>query len=290
MFPIPKELPLTVQRGEDFYHFDEQAVPRATLDDLSAPLWERFRTARSDQSREGLLRKLGMARNDGDGTIRPTVSGVLLATEDPRHWLPNAFIQAVAYAGNTATPASGADGYQLDAADITGPLDRQVVDACRFVARNMRVGATKALGRVDVPQYDMTAIFEATVNAVAHRDYSIHGSKIRLRMFSDRLELCSPGALPNTMTVDSLPLRQSARNEVITSLLARCPVREDLSGLRTDRSTLMDKRGEGVGILLDRSAALSGRLPEYRLIDDVELVLTIYAATPGGHEPARQES
>ncbi len=264
--------------------FDEQVVPRATLDHLSAPLCERFRTVRSGPSREDLLLKLGMARDDEDGTVRPTVAGVLLATEDARIWLPNAFIQAVAYSGATATPASGSVAYQLDAADITGPLDRQVADACRFVARNMRVGATKGLGRVDLPQYDMTAVFEALVNAVAHRDYSIHGSKVRLRMYSDRLELFSPGALPNTMTVESLPLRQSARNEVITSLLARCPVPDNLSGLKTDRSTLMDRRGEGVGILLDRSVALSGRQPQYRVIDDAELMLTIYAAAPGGNE------
>jgi predicted HTH transcriptional regulator len=116
------------------------------------------------------------------------------------------------------------------------------------------------------------------VNAVAHRDYAIHGSKIRLRLFSDRLELASPGVLPNTMTVDSLPLRQSARNEVLTSLLARCPVSEDLANLETDRTAMMDKRGEGVGIILDRSERLSGRRPEYRLVDDAELVLTIWAA------------
>jgi predicted HTH transcriptional regulator len=256
--------------------FDEQVVPRATLDDLSVPLWERFRTRRTQDERDELLVKLGVARQDEDGAIRPTVAGIVMASEDPRRWLPNAFIQAVAYAGTAATPASASEAYQLDASDITGPLDRQVADACRFVARNMRVAATKHLGRTDLPQYDMTAVFEALVNAVAHRDYAIHGSKIRLRMFADRLELYSPGALVNTMTVDSLPLRQSARNEAITSLLAKCPVPSDLPGLKTGRSTLMDKRGEGVGIILERSAVLSGRQPEYRLLGE-ELLLTIWA-------------
>ena len=56
---------------------------------------------------------------------------------------------------------------------------------------------------------------------MAHRDYSIHGAKIRLRMFADRLELHTPGVIPNTMTVDSLPYRQAARNEALTSLLAK---------------------------------------------------------------------
>jgi predicted HTH transcriptional regulator len=258
--------------------FDEQIVPRATLADLSQPLWERFRTARSvDERPETFLQKLGVARQDEDSTWRPTVAGLLLATKDPRRFLPNAFIQAVAYAGTSEVPASGAANYQLDSADITGPLDRQVADACRFVTRNMRVAAIKDVGRTDIPQYDMTAVFEAMVNAVAHRDYAIYGSKIRLRIYADRLELYSPGTLTNTMTIESLPLRQSARNEAVTSLLARCPVPVDLPGLKTERTTMMDKRGEGVRIILERSAALAGRQPEYRLIDDAELFLTIYA-------------
>jgi len=56
----------------------------------------------------------------------------------------------------------------------------------------------------------------------------------------------------------------------------------DLPGLQSDRSTMMDKRGEGVRIILERTLALSGRLPEYRLIDGEELLLTIPAATVPG--------
>jgi ATP-dependent DNA helicase RecG len=261
--------------------FDEQVVPGAMLTDLVAEYYERFRTPRSAaETQEGLLHKLGMARLDEDGSWRPTVSGVLLALVDPRRFLPNAFIQAVAYAGTSVSPAGATQAYQLDAADISGPLDRQVADACRFVARNMRTAATKTVGRTDYPQFDVTAVFEALVNAVAHRDYAIHGSKIRLRMFADRLELYSPGALANTMTVELLPHRQSARNEVVTGLLARCAVPADIPGIESSRTTLMDKRGEGVAIILDRSERLSGRRPDYRMLDDAELLLTIWAAEP----------
>lgn len=263
--------------------FDEQVIFVATFADLDHDLCERFRTSRSaSEPAETLLDKLGMVRRDRDGAWRPTVAGVLMATEDPRRFLPNAFIQAVAYAGTTSTPSGTGDAYQLDAADISGPLDRQVADALHFVNRSMRTAAVKDVGRHELPQYDLTAVLEALVNAVAHRDYAIHGSKIRLRMYADRLELLSPGALSNTMTVESLPLRQSVRNEAITSLLARCPVPAGVSGLETDRSFLMDKRGEGVGIILDRSEQLSGRRPEYRVVDDVELVLTIWAAEAPG--------
>jgi len=142
----------------------------------------------------------------------------------------------------------------------------------------MKVYAVKEPARRDIPQFAMQAVFEALVNAVAHRDYSIQGSKVRLHMFSDRLEIFSHGAIPNTMTIESLPLRQAARNELLTSLLARCPM--PFADFPGDRRFLMDKRGEGVPIILSESEKISGRLPEYRLIDDTELLLTIFATQP----------
>lgn len=258
--------------------FDEQAVPGATLADLEPELWQQFRTHRTTDAPEILLEKLGMLTKDEDGTLRPTIAGILMGSRAPERWLPSAFIQAVAYAGQDVVPEAAGEVYQLDAKDITGPIDQQVIEACRFVARNSRTAATKDQGRIDRPQFDMTAVFEAMVNAVAHRDYSIYGSKIRLRLFPNRLEIYSPGTISDTMTVESLPYRQFSRNETITSLLAKVTIPTDVDWLQTDRRTMMDKRGEGVSIILENSERLSGRLPDYRLIDDAELQLTIFAA------------
>lgn len=258
--------------------YDEQIVSSARIDDLDPDLWERFISPRSDEDRETFLSKLGLARRDDDGVARPTVAGVLVASRDPRGWLPNAYVQAVAYRGDTIGPDEATALYQLDAADIAGPLDAQIDGACRFVARNMKVAAFKRQGRQDRPGFDMTAVFEAVVNAVAHRDYAVYGAKVRLRLFEDRLELHSPGAIPNGMTVDNLAYLQSARNDVIMSLLARCTVPADIPWLSSDRRTLTDRRGEGVRLILKNSERLSGRTPEYRLVDDAELMLTIYAA------------
>lgn len=262
--------------------FDEQVVADAHLSDLSEHLCARFRTPRSDPQDGTFLTKLGMAASADDGTFAPTVAGVLIGSESPEQWLPNAFVQAVAYRGSTVTSGAAA-AYQLDAADITGPIDRQIIEATRFVLKNMRQPAYKSIGRVDHPQFDLAAVFEALVNAVAHRDYAIHGAKIRLRLFEDRLELLSPGALANSLTVDSLRYRQTARNETICSLLTRCPT-PDEPWLADGRAHYMEKRGEGVPIILDNSTALSGREPEYRVIDDAELMLTIHAARPGSDD------
>ncbi len=253
--------------------FDEQSVPIAPRDCLEKRRWEKFKTPLSPDNDEEFLLKLRLLVQDEDGKICPSVSGLLMASEQPDEFITNAFVQAVAYRGTERNAA-----YQLDARDIVGPLDVQIADACRFVEKNMKVYALKEPARRDIPHYAMQAVFEALVNAVAHRDYSIQSSKVRLHMFSDRLEIFSPGTIPNTMTIESLPLRQAARNELLTSLLARCAMPfEDYPG---DRRFLMDKRGEGVPIILSESEKLSGRLPKYRLIDDSELMLTIFATRP----------
>jgi hypothetical protein len=82
--------------------------------------------------------------------------------------------------------------------------------------------------------------------------------------------------VPNTMTIESLPLRQSSRNELLGSLLARCRMNVDADGSK--QVYIMDKRGEGVPVILIESEKLSGIKPEYLLIDDTELRLTIFAA------------
>lgn len=251
--------------------FDEQAVYGAPNNCLDEKFWKKFKTNLSPADNTEFLLKLKLLTQDDEGKVSPSVSGVLMATEEPRLYLPNAFIQAVSYRGTERNAA-----YQLDAHDITGPLDQQIAEAYTFVARNMRVYAIKDPARRDIPQFALQAVFEALVNAVAHRDYSIQSAKIRLHLFADRLELFSPGTIPNTMTIDSLALRQAARNELLTSLLARCPlILKDFPG---ERRFLMDKRGEGVPIILTESEKLSGRRPQYQLLDDAELMLTIWAA------------
>lgn len=250
--------------------FDEQAVPETSLGEMDERLWQRF-VPPGVEDAVSILRKLRIVTKDDAGIERGSVGGVLMCTRHPEKWLAGALIEAVRYAG-----ARQDSNYQADASTIVGPLDEQVSQAMAFTKRNMKVAAIKTPGRKEVAQFSERAIFEAVVNAVAHRDYSIHGSKIRLFMFDDRLELYSPGPLPNTVTVDSLSLRQSTRNELLTSLLARCPVRTDDQSV--GRRFLMEKRGEGVPIILHESEKLSGKVPEYRVIDDAELLLTICAA------------
>jgi ATP-dependent DNA helicase RecG len=260
--------------------FDESPVPHTSPSDLDSHHLRRFMRADADATTD-TLRKLRIIVDDGEGVPRLTVSGVLTATHAPQQWLSYAEIQAVAYTGERRDMK-----YQIDARDIGGPLDRQVFDALHFVRRNMSTPATKVLARVEYPQFSERVVFEALVNAVAHRDYSMAGARVRLHVFADRLELYVPGALANTLTPDSLALRQYNRNELIVSLLARCPVGQEEN---LGRAYLMDRRGDGVPIILKESCALSGKMPEYSMIDDSELRLVIWAASAPGVEAGFEE-
>ena len=249
--------------------FDESVVPGTSPAQLDDELVRRFLRQDAD-STERVLRKLRIVADDEDAVARITVAGVLMCTREPEKWMPHAQIQAVSYAGERQDV-----NYQSDARDLAGPLDQQVFEALHFVRRNMAVAAAKVAARIDRPQFSERAVFEALVNAVAHRDYSMAGARIRLHLFRDRIELYVPGALANTLTTDSMDLRQYSRNELIVSLLARCPV--SVAG-DIGRSHLMDRRGDGVPIILAESRELSGRAPQYDLIDDNELRLVIWAA------------
>ena len=256
--------------------FDESVVPGTTPGDLDYALVRRFlREELTDQGvTENVARKLRVVADDDHGAPRLTLAGALLCTREPQRWLPHAYVQAVSYVGERTDVA-----YQTDARDIGGPLDEQVSEALHFVRRNMLVRATKSTARAEQPQFSDRAVFEAFVNAVAHRDYSMAGARVRLHMFGDRIELHVPGALANTLTPDTMHLRQSSRNELIVSLLAQCGAPGNIG-----RSRMMDRRGDGVPIIGERCVKFAGRLPEYAMIDDSELRLVIPVAKQAPEE------
>ena len=266
-----ERLRLAQRRGQArFIWFDKQTVPGTGFGTLDESLWKLLLSAEGAANPELALEKMGLLALDENGTIRATVAGILLCCESPVQWLPNACITATRYRGTDRASE------QLDAQTISGPLDRQITQALSFAVRNMRVAARKDPAREDLPEYSRNALFEALVNAVVHRDYSIRGSRIRLSMFEDRIELCSPGSLPNNLTVDSMGERQSTRNEVLTSALGRMSV-EGIEGAG-GRRFFMERRGDGVPIIRRETQELCGKLPDFRLIDESELCLTIPAA------------
>ena len=266
-----ERLRLAQRRGQaSFLWFDKQPVDATGFGTLDEALWKPLISVEGAADPELALEKMGLLVQDQNGTLRATVAGVLLCSSSPEYWLPNACIAATHYRG--ADRASG----QIDSQVIGGPLDKQVREALAFALRNMSVAARKEPARQDLPQYSEKALFEALVNAVVHRDYSIRGSRIRLSMFEDRLEICSPGGLPNNLTPESMGERQSTRNEVLTSVLGRMNV-GGIDGAG-GRQFFMERRGDGVSIIRRETQELCGSLPNFRVVDEAELCLTVPAA------------
>ena len=251
--------------------FDEQAVPHTNESTLQPYLYKRFVT--QDSTKALKKRRLLVGVN---GKFNASVAGILMCTESPDEFIYNSFIQAVFYRSDKRDA-----NYQINALDCRGPLDRQIKQAYDFVKQHNFVSAIKKVWREERPQYSLKAVFEAIVNAVVHSDYSIYGSKIRLFMYSDRLEIISPGELANTLTVDMLKHNQVTRNEMLARFLSELPV-EDAMGKVVNRTNFLERRGEGVTIILDESEQLSGKLPVYEMLGK-ELKLTIFAA-PSLHE------
>ncbi len=266
-----ERLRLAQRRGQArFRSFDEQTIPGTGFQTLDKSLWKPLLSAEGAANPQAALEKLALLGSDEAGITRSTVAGVLLCTRNPEELLPGACIMATRYRGRDR--ATG----QIDAQVITGPLNRQIVDAVDFSRKNMRIAARKEPARIDMPEYSDKAIFEAIVNAVVHRDYSIRGSRIRLSMFEDHLEIQSPGSLPNNLTVESMRTRQVTRNEALASLLGRMPI-GDVGGSE-DRRYFMERRGDGVPIIRRETLELCGTPPEFQLIDEAEVRLTIPAA------------
>ncbi len=268
---VDERLRLAQSRAQSRYlGFDQQIVFQTGFGTLDERLWEPLLSATgAADPRRALLRQRLLASDEAD-MHRATVAGVLLCTNSPQEWLPQATIVATLYRGKDR--ASG----QLDAQEIEGPLPVQIADAVKFVVRNMRVSARKTPSREDAPQYSKTAVFEAVVNAVVHRDYSMSSRRIRLSMFKDRLEIDSPGQLPHGMTLDGMDVSQATRNEVLASVFGRFPV-GDIPGSR-HRQYMMERRGDGVSIIFKETRETAGIEPEYRVIDESNLVLAIPAA------------
>ena len=186
---------------------------------------------------------------------------MVFATE-PTDFLASGSIEAARYRD---TRLSSDD--LVHAERLGGPVSDQIDAGIGFVARF--IGDDSPAGG---PHYDLDVVDEAIVNAVAHRDYAIAGSKIRLFLFADRLELYSPGKLPNTITLDDMPYRTFTRNQLLVSFLSR------IRSKRTGR-VFLESRGEGVRKILQDGEAHSGRRPEYALFGD-ELRLTLWARVP----------
>jgi ATP-dependent DNA helicase RecG len=212
----PSELRrLIVERGEA--SFETEVVRGGSQGDLD---WDKVKAyatrlkGLSEHSAEQILVKRGCLI-EHEGTLKPTHAGILLFGRDPQRFLRGADITAVRFAGDTMSDT-------FSRQDISGTLPDQLKRAETFLVdhlrKNMQLGQTMA--RAEYFEYPMEAARELVVNAVAHRDYRINGDGIRLFLFSNRMEVTSPGGLPGPVTIANIKDERFSRNPAIVQVLS----------------------------------------------------------------------
>ena len=142
-----------------------------------------------------------------------TLAGLLLFGDELQRIRPQFVIKAVAFDGN-----SSAGTAYLDSEDIGSTLSEQFKNTMGFLGRNLHKLQNgqnfNSIGKWEVPK---VALEEAVANALIHRDYLI-SSSIRIFVFGDRVEIISPGRLPNTATIESIKAGiQIVRNPILAS-------------------------------------------------------------------------
>ncbi len=185
-------------------------------------------------SDEEILELMGVTVNG-----QPTLAGELCFSKYPQGAFPQLCITAVALPGNEM----GEPGLQgerfIDNERITGTIDEMVDEAVDFVNRNSRHSTIidDRGKRADRDEYPLKAVREAILNALVHRDYSIHSENVpvRLEIYRNRLEIISSGGLYGKLTLDALgKVRPDTRNSALANILELLHVTENrYSGIPT---------------------------------------------------------
>lgn len=206
---------LMIERGTISY--EAEITPHASLDDID---WNKAETyvkglsgVGSNNMKEILFHRGCLAKSSNN--YLPTNAGILLFGKNPGRFIRGSEITAVRFAGDAMVDT-------FNRQDITGTLPDQIQRAETFLVDHLRKAVTLkgTMARQEDYEYPMEAVRELVVNAVAHRDYSIQGDNIRVFIFSNHMEVHSPGTLPGPMTVDNLKDERFSRNPIIVQILS----------------------------------------------------------------------
>ena len=231
------------------YQDDIREVPRVTLMSLDqeelnryVELLKRGKQRLATLDNESIYELMSIKRGE-----KVTLSATLLFSPYPQAYFPQLCITAIVIPGRTIGSLGDMGERFSDNQRIEGTIPEMLDEALLFVKRNMR---TKTIispttgRRTDRTDYPITAVREAIINALVHRDYSIHteGMPIQLIMYEDRIEIKNPGGLYGRIRIDQLgKVQPDTRNPVIASELEVMKITENrYSGIPTIRRTMQE--------------------------------------------------
>ena len=269
--PSPAELQ-ALFNSFGFVLTEEQMVASAKPTDIDLDAFRSFMKDQgiyiepeSDVSMDDDLRNAWVCA-DLDGVLRPTLYGLMVFGRDPQGHprTSSMFVQCSAY------DAIDRSSEVLSVAEAKGRLDEQVERAVGWFQSLGRKEEYRGLYRTDLFSVPIEVLREALVNAVIHRDYAISGSRVQLEVFANRIDITSPGALPNHMTEQQARSGGAprSRNEMMANAMI---VRR-----------LMERRGRGWPLMRRRMREYAGIEPELHNYQDGGYVRVTIRFDPEG--------
>lgn len=256
-----EELARAFQKAQ-MVQFDETPIIQSSIQDLDLEKFNRYlqKTGQrgiqeSELPTEKLLLNYGVLINYEDKIVC-SVAGLLLFGQESQKFVRGSGAAAVHYKSEEV------GNVVINQKKLEGDLVSIIEGLVAFVKKEMKVFyEEKTIERCEKTEYPIEAVEEAVINAAAHRDYSITGSRIRLFMFDNRLEIYSPGKLPNTITLENIKDRQFTRNQLVVKFLY------DLK--------IIEERGEGIRKMIRLTREQDLPEPKFELLGE-ELRVTFY--------------
>ncbi|EPQ7119059.1 RNA-binding domain-containing protein [Escherichia coli] len=212
-------------------HADEISVNGSSITDVDQEFFDAFfereygeRVEDQDVSRVQLLENMNLAKN---GQLN--ICGTLLFASRPQIRLPVFIVKAVAFPGVDIE-----DEHYIDSQDINGKLSDVFQKVLGFVLANIRhVQNEQGFNSVGEPEIPRIVLEELIANALIHRDYFV-SAPIKVLVFADRIEIVSPGHLPNNLTIENIKMGNSnVRNPILASFAPKVlPYRGLGSGIK----------------------------------------------------------
>lgn len=261
-----KEELMRLFQSSGVIHYDTSPVEGTTKKDLNMDLIRDYYLGynmfdlyeETERSSERILINADILK-EVSGALECTVGGLIIFGKKTERYLPQSGISFAHFAGDDIT------GDLIDKKQISGNLPEVADQALTILKNNIKTPST-IIGalREEKEAYPDIVLREAIVNALVHRNYSIIGSKIRILMFTDRIEFHSPGKLPNTVTIEKMKVGVSyARNPFLVKYM--------------ENLRYIDQLGRGIPMIIKTMKNLQAKEPKLEEIGE-EFVLTIYKA------------
>ena len=254
---LDREQVRSLEYDKNQRRFEDEVDNRSTIEDVDPETIARYKSLlNTDVSDEQALRSRGFLK---DGHL--TNAGILLFAKNPTVFMPWARLRILRYDGTTR-----GTGQRLNIVKdrtIEGPIPRMVDDAKAMISEQLR--DFQFLGDDGqfkiVPEYPEFSWFEGLINAITHRNYAFSGDYIRISIFDDRMEIFSPGKLPNLVTLENMRHTRWSRNPQIARTLVEFGWVRELN--------------EGVGRIYDEMKEFFLDPPEFTEPNNAAVLLTL---------------